>query len=521
MAGSLVRSTGIVALSTMLSRITGFIRDMIIASCFGASGLLDGFFVAFRIPNLFRRLVGEGALTISFIPVYTDYLVNMGEKDALELAQKTLTILVIALFAIVGLGVIFSEQIIAVFAYGFTDPHTIELTVALNRVMFPYLFLVGIVAFAMGVLNSHGYFFAPAFSTVLLNAGFIIGALLLGGYFSEPIFGLAIGVIIGGVMQVLLQIPDLRKTGFRVKVSLDLRHPGIRRIFRMLAPATFGIAVYQINILMSTLLASMLPEGSISYLFFSDRLTEIVLGVFIVSIGNVILPAMSRESARDDLAKLRDIYRQSMSAALFLSIPSSIALMTIGLPIVSVLFMRGQFTAFNALMTERALFYSSMGISSIAILRITTPAFYSLKDTKTPVISSAVAFVVNIACGYVLMRTPLRHAGLALGNTIASTVQVLILLAFLNRKIGISGRTGAATHALKCLAGGLVMGAIIYGLSTFVDWTSDPLSKRLPHLVMLVTAGAFSYFAACYVLHVPQAHYLVSRISSLVRRARG
>ncbi|HON80567.1 MAG TPA: lipid II flippase MurJ, partial [Spirochaetota bacterium] len=201
---SLLRSTGIVAASTLVSRISGFIRDMLIANYFGASGSLDGFFVAFRIPNLFRRLVGEGALTISFIPVYTEYLINNTREEALDLARKTLSILIIVLAVIVLLGVLFSEQIVQLFAVGFQDPSQLMLTIDLTRIMFPYLFLVGLVAFAMGYLNSHGYFFTPAFSPVLLNIGFILGAVLFRKYFNEPLYGLALGVMAGGILQVIL-----------------------------------------------------------------------------------------------------------------------------------------------------------------------------------------------------------------------------------------------------------------------------------------------------------------------------
>lgn len=515
---SLLRSTGIVAASTLVSRISGFIRDMLIANYFGASGSLDGFFVAFRIPNLFRRLVGEGALTISFIPVYTEYLVNETREEALRLAQKTLSILFVVLVLIVALGEIFSEQVVQLFAVGFQDPSQLSLTINLNSIMFPYLFLVGLVAFAMGYLNSHGYFFTPAFSPVLLNVGFILGAVLFQRFFSEPLYGLALGVITGGVLQVLLQIPTMIKAGFRMKFSIDLKHPGIRKIFRLIAPATFGIAVYQINILMSTVLASLLPSGSISYLFYSDRLTEIVLGVFIVSIGNVILPEMSRVSAMDDIDRLKKIFMSSAKAALFLAIPASVALMVIGFPIISVLFMRGEFTPFHTEMTYRALFFSSAGISSIALLRITTPTYYSLKDTKTPVITSTVAFIVNIVLGYVLMKTALLHAGLALANTAAVTVQVIILAIVLKKKIVSLHLSEFIAPVLKFITASLAMGAVLHYISGFADWTGGSFRSRLVVLVLMVTAGGAAYFAFCMMLRVEELTYIVKKLKQRVGR---
>jgi putative peptidoglycan lipid II flippase len=512
-SGNLIKSTSIVALSTFLSRIMGFIRDMIIASYFGASGLLDGFFVAFRIPNLVRRLVAEGSLTISFIPVYTDYLVNSGKEEALKLAQKTLSILLLVLLFIIFLGEVFSPQIVGLFAYGFTEPDKIELTVALNRVMFPYLFFVGLVAFSMGILNSRGYFFAPAFSPVLLNVGFIIGAIFFSQLFREPLYGLAMGVLLGGVLQLILQIPYLLRTGFRVRVSIDFKHPGIRRIFRMIGPALFGIAVYQINILMSTILASMLPSGSISYLYYSDRLTELVLGVFIISIGNVILPEMSKMSAQDNMEKLKELYISSIRAALFLAIPASIALITVGFPIISVLFMRGEFSSYHADMTYRALFFSSLGIASLSVLRITTPTFYSLKDTKTPVICAAISFVVNIGAGFFLMQTWLKHAGLSLGNSIAVTIQIIVLLIFLRKRVGGLDLNKLIRPLVKFIVSGVLMAITIYFISGLVNWYSDTILLRIVYLSIMVVSGGFVYMLIGYLLGVEEITYLKSRLT--------
>jgi len=515
---SLVRSTGIVALSTLASRIMGFLRDMIVAAYFGASASMDGFYIAFRIPNLLRRLVAEGALTISFIPVYTEYLVKHGEDEAMVLAQKTLSILLVVLASLSALGIAFSPQIVSLFAYGFTDKAVLSLTVDLNRIMFPYLFCVGLVAFAMGVLNSHSYFFAPAFSPVLLNVGFITGAACFSRLFAQPLYGLALGVILGGLLQMALQLPYMLKTGFRMRFSLDFRHPGIRRIFRMIAPAVFGIAIYQINIFMSTLIASMLPPGSITYLYYSDRLTEVVLGVFIVSIGNVILPEMTRVTARDDLARLREIYLRSARAALFLAIPAAVALMAGGLPIVSVLFMRGRFSPLDAAMVERALFFASLGIGSIAVLRITTPTFYSLKDTRTPVISAAISFVLNISLGFLLMQTALRHAGLTLANSISSSVQVVILVVVLARRTGRLGGASLLTPVLKILAASGAMASVIVYMSGLWDWVRDPFPARLGGLALIVFMGGSVYFLCCTLLGVDEMRHLRERITGRLRR---
>ncbi len=515
---SLIRSTGIVAVSTLTSRILGFIRDVLFAGFFGASASTDAFYIAFRIPNLLRRLVAEGALTISFIPVYTEYRVKRGDDEALKVAQKTLTILIVIITVLVSLGIIFSPQIIRLFAYGIDDPVILSLATTLNRIMFPFLFAASFVAFTMGVLNSHGFFFAPAFAPVLLNVGIISGILFSGKFFSEPLYCVSIGVLGGGLMQILLQIPYLVRSGFRMKISFDLNHPGIRKIFSMIAPALFGIAVYQINILMSTILASQLPSGSITYLYYSDRLTELVLGVFIVSIGNVILPEMSRMSATDDFEKLKNLYLSAVKSSLFLAIPASMALMTVGFPIVSVMFMRGSFTPQDAALTYKALFYSSIGIASISILRITTPTFYSLKDTRKPVIAATISFVINISAGYVLMQTPLKHGGLALANTISVTVQMVILEVWLQKKIGTIDRRMILLPLLKCITASAIMCGTVLFVSSFFNWTESALGVRLAALLLVIFSGIAVFSLACRILRVDEFMYVYQRIKKIIRR---
>ncbi len=518
MKDSIVKSTGIVAISTLMSRIMGFVRDMVIASVFGASAFLDGFWIAFTIPNIFRRLVAEGTLTISFVPVYTEYLVNKGEKEALLLAQKTLSILLLVLIIIISLGEIFSPELIRLIGYGFSDVNQIDQTISLNRIMFPYLFFVSLVAFAMGYLNSHKYFFAPAFATVLLNVGFIIGAVFFRHYFDKPLYGLALGVILGGILQLILQIPYLIKAGFKFKLSIDFNHPGIRKIFLMIAPALFGIAIYQINILMSRTLASMLPEGSISYLYYSDRLTELVLGVFVISIGNVILPELSNFSTTDDFNRIRNLYSSSIRSALFFAIPASIALMVIGLPIISVLFMRDQFTPGIAVLTYRALLFASIGIASVSVIRITVPTFFSIKETKIPVIASTVSFVVNISLGYILMQTSLQHAGLTLALSIAATIQMLILLIWLQKKIGKIDIKSIVLPALKFILSGMVMAIVIWYIAAQVDWLNAPFITRLSYLFLIVITGGLTYLLFCLIMKVDEIKYFKDAIQKRLKK---
>src|SRR5512136_1328741 len=292
-----VRAAGVVGMATMLSRVFGFLRDMIVAGLFGAGLTTDAFFVAFRIPNLLRRLLAEGSLTVSFVPVFTEYLRNKTREEALELADITFTALSIILVAVSLLGVLFSPLIVTVMAPGFARmPAQYELAVFLTRLMFPYILLISLVALCMGILNSLRHFAAPALSPVVLNVAMILAALTLRGFFREPVVALAVGVMAGGVLQLAMQWPFLVRMGVRLKPNFNFHHPGIRRIGILLVPAAFGAAIYQINIFISTILASLLASGSVSYLYYADRVVELPLGVFAIAIGTATLPSSSEQA---------------------------------------------------------------------------------------------------------------------------------------------------------------------------------------------------------------------------------
>lgn len=519
---SIMRSFGTVALSTLCSRALGLIRDVLMAAYFGAARTADVFYVSFMIPNIFRRLVAEGALTISFIPVYTESLIHDGEEESMRLAQKVMSVQAVFLAVIVILGMIFSPQFMKYF-FGRNDTAEIfNLSVNLTRIMFPYLFFVGFVAFAMGYLNSHGHFFSPAIAPVLLNIGMITGIVFLGRFFSDPIYGAAAGVIIGGLLQLLIQIPYMIREGFVFRVSVDFKHPGIKKIFRMLTPALFGIAVYQINTLVSNLLATMIGEGSVAYIYYTNRLTELVLGVFIVSIGNVILPEMSKLTALENINRFKKLFSESVSFGMFLAVPAAVALVAGGIPVISVIFMHGRFSYEDAVLTYYSLVTASAGIIFISALRITTPAFYAMKDTRTPVISATVALLVNLVAGYILMHTPLKHAGLTLANTLSAIVQMSILMFFLNSRTGgIDFRKILRSMARFFLAS-VAMATLILSVSYFVDWGKDPMLKRTLFLFFIVSGGCTVYFTVCYILRSDEMVYFAGvirkRISPVKRK---
>jgi putative peptidoglycan lipid II flippase len=508
----LFRSAGIVAASTIASRTAGLARDMVMAAFFGATASADAFYAAFRIPNLVRRLSAEGVLSISFIPVYMDYLVNKNRSEAIALAQKTLTLLFIIMASLVAAGIVWAPEITRIIAAGFEDRSQVYVTAAMVRIMLPYVFVAVMLSFCMGVLNSHNYFFAPSFAPVLLNIGILSGIVFFSGFFNEPLYGVCVGVLCGGLLQILLQLPYMAKAGFRMKFAIDLRHPGVRRIFKLAVPGAFSMGIQQINILTATILGSFLAGGSISYIYFSDRIHELVLGVFAVSIGNAVMPEMSALAADRKFTRLIEVYALSVRSALFFTIPATAALMLIGFPVISVLLMRNNFTPYQADMTYRALFYASMGISCIAISRITVPLFFALQDARTPFFAALASFIINAACGYVLMQTPLAHAGLTAAVSFAATVQMLVLVLALGKRIGTIGLGKIFMVLFKYILAAGIMGLVIIFITGVIDWKTAHLSERVLCLSAAIIAGIIVYAASCYAAGVTEVRSMARRI---------
>ena len=335
------RAAGVVGSFTFLSRVSGLIRDMVLASFFGSGMAADAFFVSFRIPNLLRRLFAEGSLTIAFIPVFTEYLTQKTKKDAFDLARIVLTLLSLILVIVTLLGVFSSPLIVRIQAFGFGGSGVkYDLTVLLTRITFPYIFFISIVAFFMGVLNSLRHFAAPAAAPILLNVGIIGAAYLISPYCPEPIVGVAVGVLIGGILQLALQIPWVLREGVRLFPLWQPEHPAVRRIGLLMLPAIFGSAVYQFNQFIGTLLASFLAEGSVSWLYYADRIVQFPLGVFAIAISTAILPSLSSQAAKKDIDGFEATISHALGLVFFVTIPSTVGLIVLGRPIILVLFER-------------------------------------------------------------------------------------------------------------------------------------------------------------------------------------
>lgn len=480
------KAAGIVGAATLLSRILGFVRDVVVAWFFGAGPAADAFFVAFRIPNLLRRLFAEGSLTISFIPVFTEHLHKHGRDDAFRLARSAWWLLAMILAVVTVLGVLLSPLIVRVIAPGFfSSPEKFDLTVLLTRIMFPYIFFIGLVALAMGILNGLGHFAAPALAPVLLNVAMIGSVLLLSPCLSEPSIGLAIGVIVGGGLQLGLQIPFMIRKGFHLLVKSPLYHAAVKRIALLMTPAVFGAAVYQINILVGTLLASLLPEGSISYLYYADRLVQFPLGVFAIALATAVLPSLSRQAATGDMQGLQASFSYALKLVFFVSIPAMTGLIILREPIVQLLFQRGAFDPDTTRLTAEALLYYAIGLCAFSGVRIAVATFYALQDTKTPVKIAVISLLVNIVLSVLLMG-PMRHGGLALATSLSSGVNLVLLICALRKRLGRIGARDMVRSVLKSTASAAAMGGVL----ALVALWAVPICGQSPwYLVAWVLGG--------------------------------
>ncbi|MBW1779604.1 MAG: murein biosynthesis integral membrane protein MurJ [Deltaproteobacteria bacterium] len=496
------RAAGTVGFYTFLSRILGLVRDMVIAGLFGSGMAADAFFVAFRIPNLLRRLFAEGSLTIAFIPVFTEYLTLKTKKDAFELARVVLTILSIILAVVTVLGILFSPWIVRIQAFGFgSSGIKYDLTVLLTRITFPYIFFISIVAFFMGVLNSLRRFASPAAAPIFLNVGIIASAYLISPHCSAPIVGVAIGVIIGGALQVGLQVPWVIREGLTLFPKWQPDHPALKRIGLLMLPAIFGSAVYQFNQFMGTLLATFLPEGSVSWLYYADRLVQFPLGIFAIAISTAALPSLSTEAAKNDLDQFQSTLNHALCLVFFITLPSMAGLIILGKPIVALLFERGAFDARSSVMTDYALFYYTLGLWAFSGIRVMVSASYALHDTKSPVKVAIIALVVNLALSLWLMG-PLKHGGLALALSIASAIQFLLLIFFLKRKVSVVNLRPVLVSLAKSVVAASLMAAGVYYVYT--TWLfaapGEQLSVLIFRLGALIAIGIIIYFVSARVL---------------------
>jgi len=518
-AARMTKAAGIVGAATLLSRVLGLVREAVVAWFFGAGLVSDAFFVAFRIPNLLRRLFAEGSLTVSFIPVFTEYLQKHGRKEAFDVARSAWWLLTIILLVVAVLGVLLSPIIVRVLAPGFaSSPAKFELTVLLARVMFPYIFFIGLVALAMGILNTLGHFAAPALAPVFLNVTMIGSLLIISPHLDKPSVGLALGVIIGGGIQLGFQIPFMLQKGFRILVRSPLYHGAIRRIALLMTPAVLGAAVYQINVFVGTLLASLLPEGSVSYLYYADRLVQFPLGVFAIALATAVLPSLSRQAAAGDTEGLRESFSYALRLVFFITIPAMTGLIILREPIVRLLFERGAFDPATTQRTAQAILYYALGLWAFSGARIVIATFYSLQDTKTPVKIAVVSLLVNIALSVVLMG-PMLHSGLALATSLASGVNLILLTWALRKRLGRIRARDILQSVFRATASAAVMGGAIAVVALWAAPKCGGSSWYLLAWVLgSVAAGAILYGGCACLFKCQELGAVVNLVGVSLRK---
>jgi putative peptidoglycan lipid II flippase len=511
-----VSAVGSIGAATLASRVLGYVRDMVVAHTFGAGPVTDAFLVAFRIPNLLRRLLAEGALSTAVIPVFTETLTQGGPGAFSRLTRAAAGAAIVVLCVVSALGVLLARPVVAVMAPGWrADSALFDLAVSLTRVMFPYLVLVGLAALAMGALNAHHRFFTAALGPAVLNVAMIAAVLGLAGYTTPPIMALAVGVLVGGLGQLLVQLPELRRLGVPLVPSGDWRHPGVARIAHRLWPAVFALAAVQITVVVNTLLASLLPAGTVSYLYYADRVMEFPLGIFGIALATAALPSMSRQAARREFAALRATLEWALRMSAFVAVPATVGLLVLGGPIVRVLFQRGEFTAADGVLTAQALAGYAVGLPAFSATRIAAQTFYALGDTRTPVLIGFVSVAVNVLLALLLMW-PLQHVGLALASSLSSYVNVLGLCWRLRRRL--DGPRGAELgwSLARTLAASAVLALWCLAVSGLLPGLTLSIGRGLPWLAVALSGGVVVYALAAGALRSVE----LSSLLGMLRRGR-
>jgi putative peptidoglycan lipid II flippase len=509
---SLYASVGVVSSATALSRVLGLVREQVMAYFFGASMATDAFVTAFRIPNLLRDMFAEGALSSAFVPVFKEKLVNETDREAFSLARTVITGILTVVGGIVLLGIVATPAIIFVSANGFTaDPAKFELTVSLTRWMFIYLLLVSLSALVMGMLNSFGRFGIPALSPAAFNLGIILSVIGLYRFLEMPIYALAIGVLIGGLAQVVVQLPLLAKIGFRFRLQFNFLDESLKRVLRLFGPMILGMSAGRINILVNTLIASFLMEGAISYLNYSYRLMHFPLGVFAVALGTVALPGASEFAARRDMQGMARSYVETINLNMFFILPAAAFLVLMGRDMIDMIYTWGAFQQTDAGNTARALLHYSYGLIGFAAVRVTVPIFYALKDSKLPMKVSFVSVAVNIALYYPLVQV-LDFAGLAAATSIAGLLNFGLLLYFLPSR-DVPVRFGSLLLGFLRMALAAVL-AIYVARMIPIDFAGyrPELLGRIFRVATMVATGGGLYLLFCFALGVRELSVLRKRL---------
>jgi putative peptidoglycan lipid II flippase len=509
---NLLKALATVGSMTFLSRILGFVRDTLVARVFGAGVYTDAFFIAFKIPNLLRRLFAEGAFSQAFVPVLAEYKNRRGHEETHNLVNHVATMLGLVLFAVTVLGILAAPWVVYLSAPGFkTDADKFQLTVDLLRITFPYIFFISLVSLAGGVLNTWSRFSVPAFTPVLLNLSFIVGALFFAPYFHPPIMVLAWAVFFGGVAQLAFQLPYLFRIGLVPRFSINLHDEGVWRILKLMGPAVFGVSIAQLSLLINTIFASFLENGSVSWLYYADRLMEFPTGMLGVALGTILLPSLSKSYADKADGEYSQLLDWGLRLTFLLAVPAAVALAVLGVPLVAALFRYGAFNAHDAFMTRQALVAYSAGLLGLILIKVLAPGFYARQNIKTPV-KIAIFTLLATQCMNLLFIWPLKHAGLALAISLGACLNAGLLYYHLRRHEIFHPQPGWGLFLLRLAVAVGAMATVLWlGMGPEAAWLEYRFIDKLWRLTLLVAGGAATYFLVLWLQGI--------RLSDFTRRA--
>lgn len=497
---NLLKTLATVSSMTLLSRILGFVRDFVIARAFGAGALTDAFFVAFKLPNLLRRLFAEGAFSQAFVPVLGQYRNQRPAEETRQLVDRVASLLFLVVLSVTLLGMAAAPVLVYLSAPGFTDdPEKFALTVKLTRITFPYILFMSLVALAGGILNTWSRFAVPAFTPVLLNVSFILMALFAAPYFDPPVMALGWAVFLGGALQLAFQIPSLRRIGMLPRFSINLHDDGVRRIFRLMAPAVLGVSVAQVSLLLNTVFASFLKTGSVSWLYYADRLMEFPAGMLGAALGTVLLPSLAKCHAAERHEEYSRLLDWGLRLTFLLAAPAALALGILAVPLITTLFHHGAFTANDVFRTRDALVAYSIGLLGLILVKVLAPGFYARQNIRTPVRIALLTLFVTQVLNLLLIGW-LQHAGLALSIGLAASLNASLLYRGLRQRGIYTPQPGWLLFYGRLAFAMLSMGAALwFVVGTTVDWLNWHLGERLLRLSVAVGFGASVYFATLWV----------------------
>lgn len=529
---SVVRSAGVTSVAVLMSRVTGLLRESLMARLFGAGLVYDAFQLGFRIPNLTRDLFAEGALSSAFVPIFTEYLTTRGQKEAAHLANLVATALLMIVGGLCLLGMIFAPALVSLLAPGYSAvPGKFELAVTMTRIMFPFLLLVALAAQVMGVLNASNRFGVPAMASTFFNIGSvgfgIVLGVVLGPYIHlSRIEGMAIGVVLGGALQLIWQLPTLFSLGYHARLAVDWNDPGLIRIFRLMIPAILGGAATQINVMVNTNLASSVSDplrgldGPVSWLSYAFRFMQLPLGLFGVAMASATLPSISRSAAAGRMDEFRRTLSQSLGVVFLLTFPSSVGLVVLGRSIIGAIYQGGKFQTYDTQQTAVALAFYAIGLTGYAALKVVVPAYYALGDSRMPMLTSIASIAINLGVAVTLTRfAHFGIAGLALSTSAVALFGFLVLFEVLRRRIGgVHGRA-LGTQISKIALASLGMAAVIALSSRLVEnWMGVTRLAHLANLTLSIPLGLGVYYAACRAFSVNDLDMTVVAFAAPVRR---